>query len=133
MGERLSELISQVVTSCKEDLDRLLSDCDQSDELVIQSDDSAKPPSINSELHLPAEIEASIERTTSSFKEHVTSVLANLLHAVPNIADPNDTLVTIKRQQVRPVVCGKRGARLLGMLKSYQQDVAKRMSSSNAV
>ncbi|KAA0187553.1 hypothetical protein FBUS_01962 [Fasciolopsis buskii] len=130
MNERLSEMISQVVTSCGQDLDRLLTHGDQPENSNVQLSDSTESSQLTSAIQLPAEIEASIERTTSAFKEHVTSVLANLLHAVPNPADPNGTPVIVRPQ---PVVCGRRGARLLGMLKSYQQDVAKRMSSANAV
>ncbi|KAF5401035.1 hypothetical protein PHET_05337 [Paragonimus heterotremus] len=83
------------------------------------------------------ETEASIERTASAFKEHVTSVLANLLHAVPVLANTNATDVKkdVPNSQstaptTRAVVTGRRGDGLLGMLRAYQQDVVKRMNST---
>ncbi|KAA3680444.1 uncharacterized protein DEA37_0000459, partial [Paragonimus westermani] len=83
------------------------------------------------------ETEASIERTASAFKEHVTSVLANLLHAVPVLADTSATDVKkdvpnsqLAAPTTRAVVTGRRGDGLLGMLRAYQQDVVKRMNST---
>ncbi|CAH8530391.1 unnamed protein product [Dicrocoelium dendriticum] len=76
---------------------------------------------------LSEDTEASIERTASAFKEHVTSVLANLLHAMPTLGEAGNPQST---STMRQVITGRRGSRLLGMLRAYRQDVVKRMNVS---
>lgn len=73
MNERLSEMISQVVTSCGQDLDRLLTHGDQPENSNVQLSDSTESSQLTSAIQLPAEIEASIERTTSAFKVSLPS------------------------------------------------------------
>ncbi|CAL8091942.1 unnamed protein product [Calicophoron daubneyi] len=100
------------------------------------SEDSAEQPAVSvAPIKLSDETEASIERTASAFKEHVTSVLANLLHAVPLMLDkkiaPSDAsgLQRIQNLARRPAT-GRRGSRLLGMLRAYQQDAVKRLNAN---
>ncbi|VDP90793.1 unnamed protein product [Echinostoma caproni] len=132
-NQRLSELISEAVVTCGHDMDRLVLEANQSKIALTSSAEAKQSSTLTPQIHLSEDVEASIERTASAFKEHVTSVLANLLHAVPTGSESGGVKTNVKRPVPRPVVCGRRGSRLLGMLQAYRPDAAKRLSNSNIV
>ncbi|CAH8472706.1 unnamed protein product [Schistosoma turkestanicum] len=91
---------------------------------------------------LPPDLEARIERTATAFKEHIDSVLNNLLHTTASNckSSSNDKRKSHSHQRVsttaaaarRQQAASRRGSRLRGMLLAYQQDaVKKRMSSTS--
>ncbi|CAH8500243.1 unnamed protein product [Schistosoma curassoni] len=94
---------------------------------------------LQSNFCLSSELEASIDRTATAFKEHINSVLTNLLHTASISKSSNDeskshsqriSTITSARRQHAP---SRRGSRLRGMLLAYQQDaVKKRLSSNNS-
>lgn len=100
-----------------------------------------KPSQLQSTICLSPELEASIERTSTAFKEHINSVLTNLLHTVSSRKSSSKLIngnsksrnkhastTAARRQQM----ASRRGSRLRGMLLAYQQDaVKKRLTSKN--
>ncbi|CAH8837531.1 unnamed protein product [Trichobilharzia szidati] len=87
-------------------------------------------------VSISPELEASIERTATAFTEHVTSVLANLLHAVPDqFSSKSEADTKLRNPRVAPrrqPIIARRGSRLRGMLLAYQKDTGKRQNSNSS-
>ncbi|KER33817.1 hypothetical protein T265_12559, partial [Opisthorchis viverrini] len=128
---KIAEIVDNALNECGKGLDELVLCAEQNAPIMKDSIHAESQPLVLSE-----DTEASIERTASAFKEHVTSVLTNLLHAIPLMADGTNgsviKLPSAKKPDAAPpaVITGRRGSRLMGMLRAYQQDAVKRMSSS---
>ncbi|CAH8500290.1 unnamed protein product [Heterobilharzia americana] len=131
--DEITELLNNSIEFCSNSLQELIIKAEVNSD--IQCGDSLNNIASQSfKICLTPELEASIERTTTAFKEHVTSVLANLLHAVPgqlSAQAENDAKYRSQRGGTRrQQVVSRRGSRLRGMLLAYQQEAVKRLSSS---
>ncbi|CAI2725877.1 unnamed protein product [Schistosoma spindalis] len=142
--DKITDLFNESLEFCAKNLHDLIILAETNCHLLRKPIDTNKQNDINqttinnqlqSNFCLSSELEASIDRTATAFKEHINSVLTNLLHT----ASSNDnskshsqrvSTTTSTRRQYAP---SRRGSRLRGMLLAYQQDaVKKRLSSNNS-
>ncbi|CAH8500665.1 unnamed protein product [Schistosoma bovis] len=147
-NDKITDLFNESLEFCAKHLHDLIILAETNCHLMRKPIDINKQNDINqtkinnqlqSNFCLSSELEASIDRTATAFKEHINSVLTNLLHTASISKSSNDeskshsqriSTITSARRQHAP---SRRGSRLRGMLLAYQQDaVKKRLSSNNS-
>ncbi|CAH8496404.1 unnamed protein product [Schistosoma guineensis] len=147
-NDKITDLFNESLEFCAKHLHDLIILAETNCHLMRKPIDINKQNDINqtkinnqlqSNFCLSSELEASIDRTATAFKEHINSVLTNLLHTASISKSSNDeskshsqriSTITSARRQHGP---SRRGSRLRGMLLAYQQDaVKKRLSSNNS-
>ncbi|CAH8499974.1 hypothetical protein MS3_00006033 [Schistosoma haematobium] len=147
-NDKITDLFNESLEFCAKHLHDLIILAETNCHLMRKPIDINKQTDINqtkinnqlqSNFCLSSELEASIDRTATAFKEHINSVLTNLLHTASISKSSNDeskshsqriSTITSARRQHAP---SRRGSRLRGMLLAYQQDaVKKRLSSNNS-
>ncbi|KAK4469448.1 hypothetical protein MN116_006593 [Schistosoma mekongi] len=139
----LTQLFNESLEFCAKHLHDLIIQAESG--LINKFNDTIVPTTMPNQLQsticLSPELEASIERTSTAFKEHINSVLTNLLHTASSCKSSSKLLngnskshnqhasaTAARRQQM----ASRRGSRLRGMLLAYQQDaVKKRFTSKN--
>ncbi|CAH8499704.1 unnamed protein product [Schistosoma margrebowiei] len=146
--DKITDLFNESLEFCAKHLHDLIIIAETNCHLMrkpikINKQNDINQTTINNQLQpnfcLSSELEASIDRTATAFKEHINSVLTNLLHTASISKSSNDgsksrsqrtSTITSARRQNAP---SRRGSRLRGMLLAYQQDaVKKRLSSNNS-
>ncbi|CAH8501781.1 unnamed protein product [Schistosoma rodhaini] len=130
--DQITDLYNESLEFCAKQLNDLIILAKNKQNNLVEI---TRNPLIQSKICLSNELEASIERTATAFKDHIDSVLNNLLHSASVSKSSNDDSkshsqhLSARRQHVP----SRRGSRLRGMLLAYQQDaVKKRLSSNNS-
>ncbi|CAH8537285.1 unnamed protein product [Schistosoma rodhaini] len=131
--DQITDLYNESLEFCAKQLNDLiiLAENKQNNIMEIRT----MSPLIQSKICLSNELEASIERTAIAFKDHIDSVLNNLLHnaSVSKSSNGDSKSHSQHLSARRQHVPSRRGSRLRGMLLAYQQDaVKKRLSSNNS-
>nr|CAH8838134.1 unnamed protein product [Trichobilharzia regenti] len=142
-NDEIRNIFNESLEFCAINLQELISQAEaNSNRFISKVNRNASDHRMNSTNQWPIvsispELEASIERTASAFKEHVTSVLANLLHAVPgqfssSKSEAADTKLRNPRVSRRQPIIARRGSRLRGMLLAYQKDTVMKRQNLNS-